>query len=126
MARPRRRRRKASSTLAPRAVTPSQIPDGDRELATLAELRRSVKLTQVQLAQRIGISQRAVSHVEHEPNPRVATLATHIRALGGQLQLRAAFGERVVELDLIGSRPAAADDERRPAAGVDRPDDSTP
>jgi hypothetical protein len=57
-------------------------------------------VTQVDLAGTLGASQRAVSHVEHEPNPRVATLAGYIGALGGRLQLRAVFDDRAVELEL--------------------------
>ena len=63
-------------------------------------------MTQVELARRLGGSQRAVSHVEHEPNPRVATLAGYIEALGGRLQLRAVFADRVVGVEL--PPPAAA------------------
>ena len=109
---------------------PPQIQAGEQERVTLAELRRGVRLTQVDLAERMGISQRAISHVEHEPNPRVATLAAHVRALGGRLQLRVAFEHRVVELDLAEARPAAANGQRAPAARDsvprDRPDASTP
>jgi len=66
----------------------------------LAELRQHVGLTQVQLADRLTASQRAVSHLEHEPNPRVATIAAYVQALGGRLELRAVFIDRVVPLKL--------------------------
>ena len=45
-------------------------------------------------------TQRAVSHVEHEPNPRVATIAAYVQALGGRLELRAVFADRAVALKL--------------------------
>jgi transcriptional regulator with XRE-family HTH domain len=65
---------------------------------TLATLRRTAGLTQVQLAEKLGASQRAISHVEHEPNPRVATLDGYVQALGGRLELRAVLEDRSVAL----------------------------
>ncbi len=99
-----------------RTSAPPQIQADEQDRVTLAELRRGVRLTQVELAERMGISQRAVSHVEHEPNPRVATLAAYVRALGGRLQLRAAFEDRVVELDLAETRPVATNGQRAGSA----------
>jgi len=75
-------------------------PGAARPGETLGALRRQVGLTQVELANKLAASQRAVSHVEHEPNPRVATLGGYIEALGGRLELRAVFGERTVKLRL--------------------------
>lgn len=63
-------------------------------------MRQDVGLTQVQLAEKLAASQRAVSHVEHEPNPRVGTLAGYVEALGGRLELRAVFKDRSVALRL--------------------------
>ena len=67
---------------------------------TLSELRRELELTQVQLAERMAVSQRAISHLEHEPNPRVATLASYVHGLGGRLELRAVLADRTVDLNL--------------------------
>jgi hypothetical protein len=36
--------------------------------------------------------------VEHEPNPRVATLDGYVQALGGRLELRAVLEDRSVAL----------------------------
>ena|SRR5450755_4072530 len=66
----------------------------------LAELRQSLDLTQTELAETLQISQRGVSHVEHEANPRLGTLADYVDALGGRLELRAEFDDRTVELTL--------------------------
>jgi DNA-binding XRE family transcriptional regulator len=76
-------------------------------VVSLGDLRRELAVTQVDLAGTLGASQRAVSHVEHEPNPRIGTLAGYIGALGGRLQLRAVFDDHVVELELPPS-PATA------------------
>lgn len=66
----------------------------------LSELRRSLKLTQTDLASQLHVSQRGVSHIENEPNPRLSTLADYVVALGGHLELRAVFDEEAVELVL--------------------------
>lgn len=66
----------------------------------LAELRQSIDLTQTELAETLRVTQRGVSHVEHEANPRLATLADYVDALGGRLELRAVFDDRTVELTL--------------------------
>ncbi|MGH2849451.1 MAG: helix-turn-helix domain-containing protein [Solirubrobacteraceae bacterium] len=75
-------------------------------------------MTQVELAARLAGSQRAVSHAEHEPNPRVGTLAGYVQALGGRLQLRLVFEDRVVELELPAASErdtVSADDDARTA-----------
>jgi transcriptional regulator with XRE-family HTH domain len=70
----------------------------------LAELRQHIGLTQVQLAERLTASQRAVSHLEHEKNPRVATIASYLQGLGGRLELRAVFEDRAVAINLADER----------------------
>jgi hypothetical protein len=98
MTRSKRRRRPHSSTPATRAAPPLRA--ASEAAVSLGDLRRTLAVTQVDLAGALGASERAVSHVEHEPNPRVATLAGYIGALGGRLQLRAVFDDRVLELEL--------------------------
>jgi hypothetical protein len=61
-------------------------------------------VTQVQLAGRLAVSQRSVSHAEHEPNPRVATLRSYVEALGGRLELYAVFDEDRTEVVLAEAR----------------------
>lgn len=73
----------------------------DHKRAMLADLRQEFGgLTQVQLAETLGRSQRGISHIETEPNPRLATLAGYVQALGGHLELHAVFEDRTVELEL--------------------------
>ena len=96
MARSRRQRGAQRPRTAPAAVS---VPRSGGD-ATLGALRQEVGLTQVQLAEKLAASQRAVSHVEHEPNPRVGTLAAYVEALGGRLELRAVFKDRSVALRL--------------------------
>lgn len=72
----------------------------EHKRAMLGELRRSLDLTQTQLAETLELSQRGVSHIESEPNPRLGTLDSYVRALGGHLELRAVFEDHTVELAL--------------------------
>jgi transcriptional regulator with XRE-family HTH domain len=95
---PRSRRQRAAQR--PRSTSPAVSAPRSGGDATLGALRQDVGLTQVQLAEKLAASQRAVSHVEHEPNPRVGTLAGYVEALGGRLELRAVFKDRSVALRL--------------------------
>ena len=57
----------------------------------LAELREAQDLTQVQLAERLGIDQGAVSKIERRTDMYLSTLRNVIQAMGGQLELTARF-----------------------------------
>jgi transcriptional regulator with XRE-family HTH domain len=57
----------------------------------LAELREAQDLTQVQLAEKLGIDQGAVSKIERRSDMYLSTLRNVIQAMGGQLELTARF-----------------------------------
>lgn len=59
----------------------------------LEELREARELTQNQLAQVLHVSQGAVSKVERRADMYISTLRSYIRAIGGDLQIRAVFPE---------------------------------
>jgi DNA-binding XRE family transcriptional regulator len=61
---------------------------------TLAQARQRMKLTQAQVADRMGVRQERVSAVERaEPGAtEVRTLAAYVRALGGRLEIVAHIG----------------------------------
>jgi DNA-binding XRE family transcriptional regulator len=64
---------------------------------TLAELRKHRHMTQVELAETLGIKQASVSRVEHaDPaDVQLDTLRNYIEALGGTLEVAAIIeGER--------------------------------
>jgi len=65
----------------------------------LDELRDARRLTQVQLAQVLRVSQGAVSKVERRNDMFVSTLRSYVRAIGGDLQLRAVFPDGEVLID---------------------------
>jgi DNA-binding XRE family transcriptional regulator len=71
----------------------------------LAELRRRRGVTQVQLADRLGISQGNVSHLERRNELYLSTLRDYVEALGGRLELAAVFPDEPEPLPLrVGER----------------------
>jgi DNA-binding CsgD family transcriptional regulator/DNA-binding XRE family transcriptional regulator len=76
----------------------------DAETRRLAEVRRARALTQTQLAQALGVSQAQVSRIEKQSDLYLSTLASYIEAMGGELQLVAAFEDERVHLD-VGAAP---------------------
>jgi DNA-binding XRE family transcriptional regulator len=69
-----------------------------REELILAELRESRALTQQQLARALRINQAAVSKMERRTDMYLSSLDGIIRAMGGKLELRAIFPDRVVRI----------------------------
>jgi DNA-binding XRE family transcriptional regulator len=68
----------------------------DAEIAnyqlTLAQLRQAKNLTQVALAEGLGVTQSQVSRLENQADLYLSSLRGYVRQLGGDLQLRAVFG----------------------------------
>lgn len=60
---------------------------------TLAELRNSRNITQIQLAAQLGITQGNVSRLEGRSEIYLSTLRSYIEALGGHLEIAAVFGD---------------------------------
>ena len=81
-----------------RAASPGAPESGQ----TLAELRRSLSLTQREVAQRMGMSQSDYSKLERRKDVRVSTLRVACGAIGGRLTLAVELPGRVVELDIGG------------------------
>jgi transcriptional regulator with XRE-family HTH domain len=83
------------------------------EEMTLRDLRRARALTQVQVSKTLGIGQEHVSRLEKKSDMLLSTLANYVRAMGGDLQLTAAFPDRPpVRLSNLGD---VFYDERKPA-----------
>jgi transcriptional regulator with XRE-family HTH domain len=92
-----------------KATLPPDVIEGARRqtealLAAieLNELRRARKLTQEQLAERLGIRQSNVSKLERRADMHVSTLRDVVEAMGGELRLTARFADGEFELDFIG------------------------
>lgn len=69
----------------------------------LAELRQSRRVTQVQLAETLGISQGNVSRLEARSDVYLSTLRSYVEALGGHLEIAAVFGDERVRVE-VGDR----------------------
>ena len=66
----------------------------------LAELRKALGVTQVELAEMIGKSQSAVSQIEHgEIGLSLDVLRSIVHQLGGEVEIAAVFDDRRVLID---------------------------
>ena len=67
----------------------------------LREIREASGVNQDALADRLGVSQSRVSRIERGDMERaeLATLRSYVRALGGELEISARFGDERVTLD---------------------------
>jgi DNA-binding transcriptional regulator YiaG len=82
----------------------SQLPPGKPE--PLRQIRRRRRISQVELAGRIGTTQGDLSRLERRSDLLVSTLARYLEALGGSLELWVRFPGLLVRIDLPGrARP---------------------
>ena len=61
----------------------------------LQDLRKSLDLTQEQVAEAMQMNQAAVSKMEHQSDIYVSTLRKFIEALGGHVKIVASFPDRL-------------------------------
>ena len=92
--------------------------EGTLAAMPLDALRDAKQLTQVQMAQLLKISQGAVSKVERRTDMFVSTLRNYVRAIGGDLEIRAVFPDGDVLIDQFGTlkrsdNPAPAPQSKR-------------
>jgi len=73
----------------------------------LHELRAARQLTQEHLAVILGVNQAAISKMERRADMYVSTLAKFVEAMGGKLEIRAAFPDGVVVLERLADGEAA-------------------
>ncbi len=71
------------------------------------ELRAARRLTQEQLAETLGLTQGAVSQVEHQTDLYLSTLRKFVEAMGGQLEICAEFPDGRIRLTEIGENRGA-------------------
>ena len=64
----------------------------------LQELRKTQGVTQVQVAQALGVEQAAVSKLERRDDMYVSTLRQYVQALGGELKLVASFPDGDIQV----------------------------
>jgi transcriptional regulator with XRE-family HTH domain len=97
------------------------------EYRSMEELRQARSKTQTQLAQTLKISQGAVSKVERRADMYISTLRGYVRAMGGDVQIRAIFPEGEVilnqfkDLDAESSPPVKRPATKKRAAASQKP-----
>lgn len=64
----------------------------------LYELRKARGLTQMDVAKRLGVTQRRVSAIERAEDLNLSTLQRYVGALGGRLQADAEFDDETIAL----------------------------
>ncbi len=79
----------------------------------LDELREARRLTQQQLADTLKVEQSAVSKIEHRTDMYVGTLRRVIKAMGGELEIRAVFPDGTVRINQF----SEIDEDKRPRHG---------
>lgn len=74
------------------------------EYDLVGQLRKDQELTQKEVAEIMEIRQAAISKLEHQEDVLVQTLERYIRALGGELEIKAKFPDREVTLNQFTKR----------------------
>ncbi len=69
-----------------------------RQEMSLAELRKAFLLTQDTLAQALNVKQAEISKIENRADMLMSTLRNFVQAMGGDLEIRAVFPDRTVEI----------------------------
>jgi DNA-binding XRE family transcriptional regulator len=65
---------------------------------SLKDIRELYECSQVELAAKVGVQQSAISRFEQRDEVKLSTLAAAIRALGGELEIRAHFSDSDVPI----------------------------
>jgi DNA-binding XRE family transcriptional regulator len=75
------------------------------ESMPLEEIRKARQMTQVKLAEVLGVNQGEISKIEHRTDIYISTLADYVEALGGKLEIRAVFPEREMRISQFEELP---------------------
>lgn len=85
------------------------------EYLTLKDLRKAQELTQVQLAETLGLKQPTLAQMEKNTDLMLSTLKRYVEAMGGKLNLIVEFPDRPsVRIDTLGVQNDSVQ-EKRPA-----------
>jgi DNA-binding XRE family transcriptional regulator len=85
--------------LGPRRVASAKIKARRKmEAMLLGEVRKQLGFTQTSVAKAMGVSQSALSQMESQDDLQLSTLRRLVKALGGELDIVARFGERSIVL----------------------------
>ena len=98
-------------------MSPAARAQSEREFRQMIEemplrrLRAARELTQENLAKVLRVKQSEVSKIERRTDMHLSTLASYVKAMGGTLEIRAAFPSgKVFKINQFGSvtKPATA------------------
>ena len=64
----------------------------------LDELRKARPTTQIKLPDSLGVNQSEVWRIEHRTDLYISTLSEYVEALGGKLEIRAVFPDRLMRI----------------------------
>ena len=98
-----------SGNLAPRTGRTTRGPS-DMEAHTLRRLRLSRKVTQTELARRLGRAQSAVSIMESNEDHLISTVRSVVEGLGGSIEMVAVFADERVPLVVPARLPRSSGD----------------
>lgn len=68
------------------------------EMQSLEQLREGLGITQEELAKLLDVQQPAISKLLRRADMKISTLRDLTAAMGGELQINVAFGDRLVEI----------------------------
>lgn len=88
--------------------------EADLTSLRLGALRRARGLTQAEIADRLDIRQVSVSRLEARSDVHVSTLQSVIRAMGGEVEIRARFSDAEYRIELSAGEDAHVERVREP------------
>jgi DNA-binding XRE family transcriptional regulator len=84
--------------LGPRVASAKAKARRKMEAMLLGEVRKQLGFTQTSVAQAMGVTQSALSQMEAQDDLQLSTLRRLVKALGGELDIVARFGDRSIVL----------------------------
>jgi DNA-binding XRE family transcriptional regulator len=85
--------------LGPRRVATAKTRARKKmEAMLIGQVRKQLGFTQTDVAKALGVSQSALSQLESQGDLQLSTLRRLVKALGGELDIVAKFGDRSVVL----------------------------
>lgn len=81
---------------------PKTIEDVEenRQIVTMRELRRFAGMSQIEVAEVMGVAQAEVSRLEGRTDAKLSTIERYVKALGGEVEVIARFGDRTMRLHI--------------------------
>ena len=95
----RRTLKDIDAILGPRRVAAAKSAARQKmEAMLLSEVRKQLGFTQAAVAKTMGVTQSALSQMDAQEDVQLSTLRRLVKALGGELDIVARFGNRSVVL----------------------------